>query len=177
MSRLLRLAALAAFAVSALGRNEVPKAGEEREFEIADGMKMKLCWIPAGEVQLGAPKEEHEFIVKTFLDGKHEDWLDYETESHRGKFKTNGFWRGKYPVTQEEWKAVMGNNPGEFNGSKDNKAKGLDTRRFPVEMVSWDDCREFLDKINKRNGIGKTFSEGAKFVLPHEDQWEYAYRG
>jgi hypothetical protein len=35
-----------------------PKAGEEREFEIADNVKMRYCWIPAGEAQLGSPKTQ-----------------------------------------------------------------------------------------------------------------------
>jgi formylglycine-generating enzyme required for sulfatase activity len=100
-----------------------------------------------------------------------------EAESNRPKFKTKGFWLGKYTVTQVEWQAVMGDNPSYFNGTKDNKAKGLNTDRFPVEYVSWQDCRKFLEKINNRNGIAKAFGKDGKFVLPHEDQWEYACRG
>ena len=64
----------------------------------------------------------------------------------------------KYEVTQALWKAVMGSNPSNRKG--DN---------FPVEMVSWDDCQNFLRKLNA--------TTGKKFRLPTEAEWEYAARG
>ena len=65
---------------------------------------------------------------------------------------------GKYEVTQELWEAVMGSNPSSFKGS-----------RRPVEKVSWEDCQEFIRKLN--NLTGKNFK------LPTEAQWEFAARG
>lgn len=65
---------------------------------------------------------------------------------------------GKYPVTQELWKVVMGDNPSSFKGP--NK---------PVESVSWDDCKNFIRKLNRLTG--------KKFKLPTEAQWEFAARG
>jgi formylglycine-generating enzyme required for sulfatase activity len=53
----------------------------------------------------------------------------------------------------------------------------LNTKHFPVERVSWDDCQQFLEKINMREGIAKVFGKDGKFTLPHEEQWEYACRG
>ena len=161
-----------------------PKAGEERSFEIADGVKMVFCYIPAGEAQLGSPKAEREAVLKAIKQKEEPDWLADESEGVRGKFKTKGFWLGKYEVTQAEWKAMMGDNPSYFDGTKENKAKGLATGRFPVDSVSWDDiCTEykkgdsFLVKLNKRGGVVKAFGKAGKFRLPHEDEWEYAYRG
>jgi formylglycine-generating enzyme required for sulfatase activity len=46
-----------------------------------------------------------------------------------------------------------------------------------VEQVSWDDCQKFLEKLNKRTEVEKVFGKAGQFVLPHEDQWEYACRG
>jgi formylglycine-generating enzyme required for sulfatase activity len=138
-----------------------PKAGEEREFGIADGVKMKFCWIPAGNATLGSPKDEKD---------RNDDEKEHE-------YVTKGFWLGKYSVTQAEWKSVMGDNPSEFDGRKDNKAKGMNTSRFPVESVSWDGCQKFLEKLNKRTEVAKVFGKAGQFVLPHEDQWEYACRG
>lgn len=65
---------------------------------------------------------------------------------------------GKYEVTQEEWSAVMGKNPSHFEGGK-----------RPVENVSWNDCQEFIHKLNELTG--------KRFRLPTESEWEYAAKG
>ena len=65
---------------------------------------------------------------------------------------------GKYEVTQKEWEAVMGSNPSYFKGSD-----------LPVENVSWDDCQEFIKRLNRITGLS--------FRLPTEEEWEYAARG
>ena len=70
----------------------------------------------------------------------------------------SSFYIGKYEVTQEEWKAVIGRNPSNFRG----------TRR-PVEMVSWDDCQTFIQRLNQLTGL--------RFRLPTEAEWEFAARG
>lgn len=64
----------------------------------------------------------------------------------------------KYEVTQEEWEAVMGSNPSKFKGAK-----------LPVENVSWNDCEEFIRKLNQLTS--------KEFRLPTENEWEYAARG
>ena len=132
-----------------------PNGGNEKVFEIANGVRMTFCWVPAGEVQLGSPKAEQEYHVKTYNDGKRPQWMDGETEAARGTFKTMGFWLGKYEVQQSEWEGVMGDNPSQFKGAN-----------LPVETVSWSDCKKFIDKCGLK---------GLK--LPHEDEWEYACRG
>ena len=65
---------------------------------------------------------------------------------------------GKYEVTQELWEAVMRSNPSSFKGP-----------RKPVECVSWNDCQEFIRKLNDLTGMN--------FKLPTEAQWEFAARG
>ena len=71
-----------------------------------------------------------------------EPWDD-EKPAHQVTL-TNDYYIGKYEVTQALWKAVMGYNPSAFKG--DN---------LPVEQVSWDDCQEFISKLNSITG--KTF--------------------
>ena len=66
---------------------------------------------------------------------------------------------GETEVTQELWEAVMGSNPSNFSGYPQR----------PVEEVSWNDCQEFITKLN--NLTGKSFR------LPTEAEWEYAARG
>ena len=68
------------------------------------------------------------------------------------------FWMGKFEVTQEQYEAVMGNNPSHF--------KGL---RRPVESVSWRDAAEFCRRFSMRHGVSAR--------LPSEAEWEYAARG
>ena len=71
---------------------------------------------------------------------------------------------GQTEVTQELWQAVMGDNPSYFNGN----SYGTDLQR-PVEKVSWNDCQEFITKLNRLTG--------KNFRLPTEAEWEYVARG
>ena len=75
------------------------------------------------------------------------------------KVTLSDFSIGKYPVTQAEWKTIMGNNPSHFKGD-DN---------CPVENVSWDDCQEFIKKLSNKTN--------KKYRLPTEAEWEFAARG
>ena len=64
---------------------------------------------------------------------------------------------GKYPVTQAQWQAVMGNNPSRFKGEK-----------RPVEEVNWHQAKEFCQRLSElTNRI---------YRLPSEAEWEYACR-
>jgi formylglycine-generating enzyme required for sulfatase activity len=167
----------------------VRRGGEEQDFEVAPGVKMRFCWIPEGEVQLGSPKDEQDYVTKKFFDNKRPSWLDDENESTRGHFTTKGFWFAKYEVMQTEWVAVTRKaNPSYFNGMNDNKAKGLPTTRLPVEDVSWLDAVEFCNRASERVGRSPRYKKVADdrweglesangFRLPHENEWEYACRG
>ena len=125
-----------------------PRPGEERDFEIAPGVKMTMCWIPPGEFVMGSPAGEP---------GRSED-----EGQHQVKL-SNGFWLAKTESTQAQWRAVMGNNPSRFKGDD-----------LPVETVSWNDVAGpggFIEKANQADATG-----GDRFSLPTETQWEYACR-
>ena len=111
---------------------------------VKDGISIDMVRVEAGTFTMGATAEM-------------EDPYDDERPTHRVTL-TNDYYIGKYEVTQALWKTVMGNNPSGFKG--DN---------LPVEMVGWDDCQEFIGKLNRITG--KTFR------LPTEAEWEYAARG
>jgi formylglycine-generating enzyme required for sulfatase activity len=68
------------------------------------------------------------------------------------------FYLGKYPVTQQQWEAVMGNNPSHFKGGS-----------LPVETVSFDDAQIFIQKLNQLSGK-------QHYRLPTEEEWEYCCR-
>jgi len=105
---------------------------------------MKFELIPAGEFTMGSSDEE---------DDRH----DNEGPQHKVTI-AYPFYLGIYPVTQREWKEIMGDNPSSFKG--DNR---------PVERVSMDDINEFIKKLNKKEGTDK-------YRLPSEAEWEYACR-
>lgn len=83
----------------------------------------------------------------------------YSDESPTHQVTLSDYSIGQTEVTQALWLAVMGSNPSYFQG---------DLSR-PVEQVSWNDCQQFITKLNQMTG--KTFR------LPTEAEWEYAARG
>jgi len=109
----------------------------------ATAIGMKFTLIPAGEFMMGSDDEAS---------------FDDERPVHRVKIP-KPFYLGTFPVTQREWKAVMGSNPSRFRGD-DN---------LPVETVSWDDAQEFIKKLNGQEGTDT-------YRLPSEAEWEYACR-
>jgi formylglycine-generating enzyme required for sulfatase activity len=125
--------------------NDLPAIGQQKQHpkEFTNSLGMKFVWIPAGTFLMGSLKQE---------EGR-------EDEETRHKVTlTKGFYIGVYTVTQEQWQSVMGTNPSFHKGEKN----------LPVEMVSWDDCQEFLTKLRKK--------DGRLYRLPTEAEWEYSCR-
>ena len=100
---------------------------------------MQFVWVPGGCFQMGSNEGD-----------------DDEKPVH--EVCVDGFWIGKYEVTQDQWKRIMGNNPSHFK-------KGDD---YPVEQVSWEDVQEFIKVLNRKTHL--------QFRLPTEAEWEYAAR-
>ena len=111
---------------------------------VKDDISIDMVRVEAGTFTMGATKEMKK------------PWDD-EKPPHQVTL-TNDYYIGKYEVAQALWQAVMGNNPSYFKG--DN---------LPVEKVSWNDCQEFISKLNSITD--------KKFRLPTEAEWEYAARG
>lgn len=103
-------------------------------------------------------KKAYSSVIDLINDREKEPFLD-ETPKHKVTFN-DGFYLGKYEVTQDQWKLVMGENPSKFNTCGGN---------CPVEKVSWIQIREFLDKLNAKK-------DGFEYRLPSEAEWEYAAR-
>ncbi len=91
----------------------------EEEADLGKGIKLEMVLIPAGKFVMGSPEENQDIIL------------------------TKPFFMGKYEVTQDQWEAVMGDNPSQVKGA-----------RLPVTMVSWEDCQEFITKLNAKTNRG-----------------------
>ena len=121
------------------------KERKEREgiYEV-NGVTFKMIAVEGGTFKMGATSEQGS---------------DAESDERPVHSVTlSDYYIGETEVTQELWDAVMGTNPSYFKGS--NK---------PVESISWNDCQEFIKKLNKITG--------KNFRLPTEAEWEYAARG
>lgn len=92
----------------------------------------------------------------SFTMGQVGSYTDLTAEPH--SVTLSPFYIGKYEITQEQWGAIMGNNPSVFKGS--NK---------PVENISWENALEFVSRLSELLNI--------LVALPTEAQWEYAARG
>ena len=111
----------------------------------ANGVSFEMVEVRGGTFRMGGTSEQGS-------DADSDD--EYPVHS----VTLSGYYIGKTEVTQALWKAVMGSNPSRFKG--DN---------MPVECVSWDDCQEFIRKLNSLTS--------QNFRLPTEAEWEFACRG
>ena len=84
---------------------------------------------------------------------------------------TEGFYLGKFEVTQAQYEAVMTGNP---DGLSATPSSFGGYPNYPVEQVSWDDIQVFLSRLN--NLESANIPAGWAYVLPTEAQWEYACR-
>ena len=100
--------------------------------------------VPAGEFMMGSSPSEA---------GRFSD----EGPQHRVAVRS--FSMGRTEVTQAQWRAVMGSNPGHFTSCGDD---------CPVEGVSWDEAQQFVVRLSSQTGRG--------YRLPSESEWEYACR-
>jgi formylglycine-generating enzyme required for sulfatase activity len=130
--------------VNSTGQIANRRQGKAQAFieNMGNGITLDMVAIPGGSFVMGSPDTEA---------GR---------SSYEGPQRTvniPAFFMGKYELTQEQYQAVMGNNPSEFKGAK-----------LPVEKVSWNDAVEFCKRLSKKTG--KTYR------LPSQAEWEYACR-
>nr|WP_293161328.1 formylglycine-generating enzyme family protein [Okeania sp. SIO2C9] len=101
-----------------------------------------MVYIPGGSFTMGSPDNE---------EGREKN------EGPQHEVTLQPFYMSKYPITQQQYQVMMGNNPSNFRG-----------KNRPVETVSWYDAIEFCKKLSRKTG--------KIYRLPSESQWEYACR-
>ena len=132
-------------------RNQKPAANQSQKQKskvvyknktfTANGVSFNMVYVEGGTFQMGSN------------DG-------YDSEKPVHSVTLSDYYIGQTEVTQELWQAVMGSNP---------SASRLKGAKNPVNDVSWNDCQEFISKLNRLTG--------GRFRLPTEAEWEYAARG
>jgi formylglycine-generating enzyme required for sulfatase activity len=110
--------------------------------DLGNGVKLEMVEIPAGTFYMGSPENEAK---------------RRNNESPQHQVNVPSFFIGKYPLTQAQYQAIMGNNPAHFKGNN-----------RPVESVSWNKAVNFCQKLSQKTG--------KNYKLPSEAQWEYACR-
>lgn len=137
-------------------------AGVGLAVSVIQGLCDNLKKVEPGSFMMGAPESERGSGVKS------------DEEQHEVEI-TRSIRIGIRPVTQAEYKLIMGDNPSYFtpDGRAKKKLAMLNHLELPVERVSWKDanlfCRRLSDHLlAKRMGL--------RFRLPTEAEWEYACR-
>ncbi len=108
--------------------------------KLPSGFTFEMAYVEGGLFHMGSTGKEA-----------------YYDEHPIHEVKLDSFYIGKFPVVESLWEAVM------------NEDKAAGKQGLPMEMVSWKDVREFLQKLNQLTG--------KNYRLPTEAEWEYAARG
>lgn len=124
--------------------------------ELNDTINLEMIWVEPGTFTMGSPQTE---VGRQFNESQHDVTL------------TQGYYLGKYEVTQAQYEAVMAGNNYSLSTTPSNFGN---SSNHPVEMVSWDDVQVFLNLLNGRES--EKIQEGWFYGLPTEAEWEYACR-
>ena len=96
----------------------------------------QMVRVKGGTFKMGEELEEGNGFGSSFNNRR---IIDYGIEAHT--VSLSDFYIGKFEITQKDWTSIMGSNPSNFKGDD-----------LPVENVSWNDCQEFIRKLNSLTG-------------------------
>jgi len=123
---------------------------------VPSAANLRMLWVQPGTFTMGSPSTETGHGTN---------------EVEHNVTLTEGFYLGKYEVTQAQYEAVM---TGNTNGLSPTPSQYAGNPNRPVEKVSWDDIQIFLSRLNTLEAAN--LPAGWTYVLPTEAQWEYACR-
>ncbi len=128
---------------------------------LVNSIGMELALIPGGTFLMGSPEDE---------DGRYDD----EGPCHAVTI-TRPFWLGRAPVTQAQFREIMGTHTSHFSaaGGGAEEVAGLDTDTLPVDRVTWFEAVRFCHRLSSLPGEREA---GRVYRLPTEAEWEYACR-
>jgi formylglycine-generating enzyme len=116
---------------------------------------LELAAIPAGRFRMGASEDDKE--------------ADRAVELVREVTLKSCHWMGSKPVTQMQFRQVMGRVP---QPSFDSHVGD----HLPVTHVSWDEAQEFCERLTQIERASKAMPAGFAYRLPTEAEWEHACR-
>ena len=125
---------------------------------VAGASNLQMLWVEPGTFTMGSPTSEAGRVT---------------SETEHNVTLTNGFYLGKYEVTQAQYEAVM---TGNSNSLSATPSQWPGNANRPVEKVSWSDIQVFLTRLNAAEQAAGRLSAGWQYVLPTESEWEYACR-
>ncbi|WP_310429884.1 formylglycine-generating enzyme family protein [Chamaesiphon sp. VAR_48_metabat_135_sub] len=111
--------------------------------KLGNGIMLDMVYISAGSFIMGSSDKDKNSLAR---------------EKPQHLVSVPAFHMGKYPITQEQYQAIMGSNPSYIKGDG----------KLPVESVIWDNVQVFCEKLSQQTQ--------KKYRLPSESQWEYACR-
>jgi formylglycine-generating enzyme required for sulfatase activity len=173
---------------------EVPKpeAGAPWTVDLGEGERLELLYVPAGTFTMGskapdadpyypadAPESYDYFFgqVKTIDPAKAGEKDRDEDEIQHEVTLSDGYWLGRYEVTQGQWFALMGGSL-EDQQTKNNSRRWFsgEGSHYPMYFVSWEEAMEFCRKLTERERAARRLPDHLEYTLPSEAQWEYACR-
>lgn len=133
---------------------DIPSVGD-KTFTVG-GVSFTMKSVTGGTFTMGATSEQGS------------DAYDNEKPTH--SVTLSDYYIGETEVTQALWQAVMGTTVTQQRDKANTSwpLRGVGSN-YPMYYISWDDCQEFIRKLNSMTG--------QKFRLPTETEWEYAARG
>ena len=115
--------------------------------ELPNGATMEFVWIEPGTFLMGSPDTEQ---------GRH----NWEGPQHEVTI-SQGFYLGKYEITQSQWESVTGSRP--WSGQRSVQ----ENPQHPAVWISWEDVQGFIGRLNEGDSL---------YRLPSSAEREYACR-